>query len=131
MSDADTSDKSNTAAAFAFLKEIEDRKSSENELDCEDDNQGDKIVFNTRKRAHNTTNFNKSVHLKSAIDDEVIDPAIDLPKMKGSKVVMPEYVIGQKKERKKSSGKNSTEGTEKKSSGMLKLEHLFEDDDEE
>lgn len=74
--------------------------------------------------------FNKSVHLKSIIDDESTDPAIDLPKMKGSKVVMPEYVIGQRKEKKKATGKSSADGAEKKPSEMLKLNHLFEDEDE-
>lgn len=131
LDDADISDKSNTSAAFAFLKEIEDRKSSENELDCDDGSQEDKIVFNARKRVHTGAKFNKSVHLKSIVNDESTDPAIDLPKMKGSKVVMPEYVIGQKKERKKSTGKSSATGADKKASEVLKLNHLFEDEDED
>lgn len=130
LSDADTSDKSNTAAAFAFLKEIEDRKSAANEFDCDDDNPSDKIVFNTRKRSRNA-NFSKSVHLKSAVNDESVDPVLDLPKMKGSKVLMPEYVIGQKKERKKSGGKSNKERADRKPADMLKLEHLFEEEDEE
>lgn len=129
LSDADISDKSNTSAAFAFLKEIEDRKSAENELDCDD--QDDKIVFNSRKRAHSGAKFNKSVHLKSIVSDESTDPVIDLPKMKGSKVVMPEYVIGQKKEKKKSIGKSNASGAEKKPTEMLKLNHLFEDENED
>lgn len=132
LSDADISDKSNTSAAFAFLKEIEDRKSSTDELDDEDDHtQGDKIVFNVRKRAHGGAQFNKSAHLKAIVHDESTDPAIDLPKMKGSKVVMPEYVIGQKRDRKKVTGKSSAEGAEKRSSDKLKLNHLFEEEDEE
>lgn len=131
MSDADTSEKSNTAAAFAFLKEIEDRKAEANEIACEDDNQGDKILFNTRKRVHTTTKFSKSAHLKSVVIDDCTDPVIDLPKLKGSKVVMPEYVIGQKKERKKSTGKTNTEIGSKKPAEMLKLDHLFEEDEEE
>ncbi len=132
LDDADISDKSNTSAAFAFLKEIEDRKSSTNEHQCDDeDDQEDKIVFNVRKRVHTGAKFNKSVHLKSIVNDESIDPAIDLPKMKGSKVVMPEYVIGQKKEKKKSMSKASADGGEKKSSEMLKLNHLFEDDEDD
>ncbi|XP_037034582.1 protein TSSC4 [Bradysia coprophila] len=131
LSDADISDKSNTSAAFAFLKEIEDRKSSTSDLDDEDDDkQGDKIVFNVRKRVHSGAQFNKSAHLRAIAQDESVDPAIDLPKMKGSKVVMPEYVIGQKRDRKKATGK-STDGAEKRSSEKLKLNHLFEDEDEE
>lgn len=134
LSDADISDKSNTSAAFAFLKEIEARKSLANEMDCDDvnDNQDGKIVFNVRKRVQTDgAKFNKSVHLRSIVREESADPAIDLPKMKGSKVVMPEYVIGQKKERKKSTSKSSADGVDKKRSGMLKLNHLFEEDEDE
>lgn len=132
LDDADISDKSNTSAAFAFLKEIEDRKSSADEVDGDDDNQDDKIVFNARKRVHTGAKFNKSIHLKSIVNaDESTDPVLDLPKMKGSKVVMPEYVIGQKKERKKSTAKSSADGTDKKAAEVLKLNHLFEDEDEE
>lgn len=131
LDDADISDKTNTSAAFAFLKEIEDRKSSANELDCDDDNQDDKIVFNARKRVHTGAKFNKSIHLKSIVNaDESTDPALDLPKMKGSKVVMPEYVIGQRKERKKSTAKSSADDAGKKQE-VLKLNHLFEEEDEE
>ncbi|KAJ6644312.1 Protein TSSC4 [Pseudolycoriella hygida] len=132
LCDADISERSNTSAAFAFLKEIEDRKSA---ADCDDlgddDTQGDKIVFNSRKRRHTGAKFNKSVHLKPAEDETNVDPVIDLPKMRGSKVVMPEYVIGQKKERKKSSGQSSTDRAGKKSSEVLKLNHLFEEEEEE
>lgn len=103
-----------------------------NELDAEDDDkEGDKIVFNVRKRAHSGAQFNKSVHLKSIVHDESPDPVIDLPKMKGSKVVMPEYVIGQKKDRKKATNRNSSDGTRKRPSEELKLDHLFEDEEDE
>lgn len=103
-------------------------------IDCDNDQDDDKIVFHSRKRGHNNdgARFNKSVHLKSIIHDEPDDPVIDLPKMKGSKLVMPEYVIGQKKEKKKSTTKSgSVEGAEKKPSQVLKLNHLFEEEEEE
>lgn len=80
---------------------------------------------------HTGAKFNKSVHLRSIVHDESTDPAIDLPKMKGSKVVMPEYVIGQKKERKKATGKGSADGSDRKRSETLKLNHLFEEEEED
>lgn len=131
LSDADTSDKSNTQAAFTFLKEIEDRKSETEVSACGDNDQGGKIMFNTRKRVHTSAKFNQSIHLKTVVNDDSIDPVLDSPKMRGSKVIMPEYVIGQRKERKKSSGKGSKVDAVKKPTETLKLEHLFEEEDDE
>lgn len=62
------------------------------------------------------------------------DVEIDSPRLKGSKLVMPEYVVGQNKPilNKKKLNKlkiNSKEKTER-AAGKLMLSHMQEDDDE-
>lgn len=140
LDDADISDRTNTSAAFAFLAEIEKRKdveeerASDNAMDTDDSASG-KIVF---KKQSNTSkyrkpSFNQSAVLRNEIDESDAD-AEERAVLKGSKVVMPEYVIGQKKP-KISRTKTTTDSTAqpKKTDGNNKpqLKHLFEEDDEE
>lgn len=103
-----TSERGNAAAAMAFLKEIESRKEKE-EMDLEPADK--KIVFQ------------KSVIVQNKMDD---DREEEKMRFRSSKVIMPEYVVGQKvkTEKKKTSAKPSSSGKE------LKLAHLMEDDDD-
>lgn len=144
LDDADISDRTNTSAAFAFLAEIEKRKDAEeekrareNQMDV-DDSACEKIVFKKQQsnsRDHRKPSFNQSVPLQKEIErrdrgEETGEKAI----LKGSKVVMPEYVIGQKvqKTNKRKISAEST-GSSKKSDGKNRptLQHLFDEEEEE
>lgn len=139
LDDADISDRTNTSAAFAFLAEIEKRKDAEAERDAMDidDNSSDKIVFKKQisSKEHRKPSFSHSVSLRKEIelrdkDETTGEKAI----LKGSKVLMPEYVIGQKvpKQNKRKANVESTDNI-KKSDGKNRptLQHLFDEEEEE
>lgn len=117
VSPADMTEQSNTTAALSFLRELEDRK-AQNETDNEKVNL-DKSKFTFKKRK-------EQQHVKST----VIDSEQNEEKLvfKGSKIVMPEYVIGQKNKAPKKE-KKSKEGSTNKSE--IKLNHLLEEDPDE
>lgn len=140
LEDADISENTNTSAAFAFLSEIEKRKQQQDGNDDDDgdddinaNDQSDKVLFNNRKAAHNKLKFNRSVQ-QNRLRDELeqskhINTVEDAPVMKGSKLVMPEYVIGQKTIQKEKRKKpTSTLGPSTK---QLKLQHLLEEDEDD
>lgn len=110
LEDVDTSERSNTAAAMSFLKEIESRK-SEGEMETD----GEKKIV-----------FRKSVIAKSKLEDARDEETM---RFRSSKVVMPEYVVGQKIKNDKK--KRSTKNNSKSSGKELKLDHLMEDEDED
>ncbi|XP_063701332.1 U5 small nuclear ribonucleoprotein TSSC4 [Culicoides brevitarsis] len=112
LEDADCSDRTNTAAAFNFLREIERRKEDEADQRM-DEEKPSKIVFK------------KSVKLRT--EEESTDSS-EGSKLKGSKVVMPEYVVGQKKVKKTEKRGKSEKSN---SSKQLKLDHLMDDDEED
>ncbi|KAL3275548.1 hypothetical protein HHI36_020307 [Cryptolaemus montrouzieri] len=106
--DEDISEKGNTKAALSFLKELNQRNDkTTNNLD----EIPKKIIFQK--------------HVVSSTTKELKDE--DKPSFKSSKLVMPEYVVGQKikKNRKNPSTKVKTSRKE------LKLDHLLEDDEVE
>uniref|UniRef100_A0A1B0CY55 U5 small nuclear ribonucleoprotein TSSC4 n=1 Tax=Lutzomyia longipalpis TaxID=7200 RepID=A0A1B0CY55_LUTLO len=122
LDDVDTSEHTNTAAAFAFLAECEQRRRDEkapgDEMEVEGE-PAEKVVFK------------KSTKLRRAVEEAQKDCSTSSedqsPKFRASKVVMPEYVIGQaavKKDRKKKPQKSAERGKE------LKLDHLFEDEED-
>lgn len=139
LSDADTSDRTNTAAAFEFLKQIEERKrdvaAGDDDNASMDVDSGDagKIVFKQRRRlpageSVSSVKFNQSVHLKAIVESGSAEENADKPMLKGSKVVMPEYVIGQRVSKEKKSRSKGVAGSSK---NQLKLGHLFNEEDEE
>ena len=118
----DTSDRTNSYAALSFLKEIEEQKRGKDE---EAEEKDVKVTFN------------KSIKLKKKVEEEKTDNT-EKSVARGSKILMPEYVIGQKikKDKKKMSfggrsSKNSEAIKSQKSSKELKLGHLMEEEDEE
>ncbi|XP_031619978.1 protein TSSC4 [Contarinia nasturtii] len=144
LDDADISDKTNTSAAFAFLAEIERRKdmeeekrARENEMDCDDDSSSGKIVF--KKRTSSVDNrkpsFNQSTALRKEIEESDDRNESDAKAvLKGSKVIMPEYVIGQKIQKKVNKKLNATStANTQQSDGKNKphLQHLFDEEDED
>lgn len=111
VKDEDISDKGNTNAALSFLKEMEHRKS----LEIQDETSDDLKVI--------TFNKPKSFSAKLRIDDD------SKPSFRSSKVIMPEYIVGQRVRKNKSRTTESLSqmGTSKE----LKLDHLMENPDDE
>lgn len=105
----------NTSAAFNFLRELEDRKQAE-QMD-EEDSDADKIVFK------------KSTKLKPREDPVEEDPQLNVKKLHGAKVVMPEYVVGQKKQKPRKDP-NPRKSPAQKSAKELKLSHLCDEDED-
>lgn len=107
----DTSDRGNTAAALSFLREMEERKQSEN----------DAIEDAPEPIANTKVQFNKSALLQRKKKDE------EKLSFKGTKIVMPEYVVGQvKKSTKKAVSAKSQSKSDIKE---IKLDHLNEEED--
>jgi hypothetical protein len=109
----------NTSAAFSFLKEIEDRKQNDYGMECDDDDSGSssqKIVFK------------KSVKLRPR--EIEADPQLNVKKIQSTKIVMPEYVVGEKREKPKKDRKpKDRQGAA--SSNSLRLSHLDEEEGED
>lgn len=113
MSDvSDTSDRMNTSAAFAFLRQLEERKQKEGGNDGESSH---KIVFKN------------STKLKPKDSKEEEEAAERKEKIQGNKFVMKEYVVGEKKQKpKKQVSREKTQNSAK----QLRLSHLDDDEDE-
>lgn len=103
----------NTTAAFNFLRELEDRKQDE----PQDDDMGgsSKIVFR------------KSMRLRPQEDEP--DPQLHSKKIQSTKVVMPEYVVGEKRSKPKKDRRPKDQQSSAKSA--LKLSHLDDDEEED
>uniref|UniRef100_A0A1B6LUD1 U5 small nuclear ribonucleoprotein TSSC4 n=1 Tax=Graphocephala atropunctata TaxID=36148 RepID=A0A1B6LUD1_9HEMI len=110
VSQEDMSDKSNTAAAMSFLRELQAKKEMES-MDV--DSEVKQITFKKPTK-----------HVEAMVDNSA---KYESPSFRSSKVVMPEYVVGEKKTSKRSTAKPS-EKTDK--SKEIKLDHLNEEDDE-
>lgn len=104
----DMSERSNKSAALTFLKDLEKRNEA-NRSNIEDDSKETVVKFN-----------------KSALID-VPEDKEEKATFKSSKVVMPEYVIGQKiKKNRKNQEKRSGHASK-----QLTLNHLIEDEEDE
>lgn len=126
---------------------MERRKDSEDHQDDASamDTDG-KIMFKKQNNQRQKPSFNKSVSLRKQIESTSTDSheseSSDKPTLKGSKVIMPEYVIGQKvsssktKKTKLSSSSSSsiTQTGDTKSSKQNQkplLQHLFDEEQDE
>ena len=117
------SDRSNSRAAFDFLRQLKDRKKEESDSN-ENKNEKD---LETRK-----VSFKKpSTFKKPSIPKESSSSAVQ----DGHKRIMPECVVGRKSKPKTvvksdDSSKTSEKSKVKKSSKTISLSHLDEDDEE-
>ncbi|XP_017040490.1 uncharacterized protein LOC108087571 [Drosophila ficusphila] len=118
LSDVDISDQSNSAAALSFLRQMDAQREAEE--DNESPDSGGKIEFKK------TSKLNRN--LKKLQQQEVEDVELDKPQLRGSKLVMPEYVIGQKPQKQK---KSKTKSNQNRASGKLQLSHLAEEDEQD
>ncbi|RZC33044.1 TSSC4 domain containing protein [Asbolus verrucosus] len=107
VKDEDMSETCNTKAALSFLNELKNRNLKQSESEVSEKAQ--KMVF---KKIDTTVKNGSNNEQKKK------------PNFKSSKVVMPEYVVGQKitKEKKQKNVKNT-------SIVQLKLDHLYEEND--
>lgn len=125
LNDADISDRTNTAAAFTFLKELAERNASSDEDDLlwmdsdETSSSRRPIRFNKQK-------LNPLVELKKDLEDK--DRCGATSTMKGTKVLASEYVVGQQKP-KLSKSKPIKDNGGKGGGVALRLDHLLEDDE--
>uniref|UniRef100_A0A182JZI8 U5 small nuclear ribonucleoprotein TSSC4 n=1 Tax=Anopheles christyi TaxID=43041 RepID=A0A182JZI8_9DIPT len=129
LEDVDTSDRSNTAAAFSFLKQMEDQRET---TQTDGSNEA-----NPREFCKSVVRFNRSVHLRNQLeqaDEPVETPVEDRPQFNGRRVLMPEYVVGQKdpKRAKRTPNQRKTVGANKAGTGTgLLLDHLIEENEED
>ncbi|XP_017133880.1 protein TSSC4 [Drosophila elegans] len=119
LSDVDISDQSNSAAALSFLRQMDAQREAEGD-DIESPSSDGKIEFKK------TSKLNRN--LKKLQQQEVEDVELDKPKLRGSKLVMPEYVIGQRAQKQK---KSKTQSNQSRASGKLQLSHLAEEDEQD
>lgn len=127
------SDRSNAQAAFSFLRELRARKSMENskgEKDVGTSSNGvdseNETILSTRCKSTAHIPFRKTV--KNRINDEqsvVIVKSSDRPVFRNSKIILPEYVVGQKQEKVKAVRSLVKVDRTK----QLKLDHLEEIDE--
>lgn len=130
VSNEDMSDKSNSQAAHTFLRELKARKSldSSDKMEVEDNSEKNrlreephcsKILFKKPKRQ------DKGESSSAAVEDKD-----DKAFYRSSKLVMPEYVVGQKRKVNKNKKEKSVRG---KVDGekLLRLDHLQEEEDED
>lgn len=117
LSDVDISDQTNISAAFEFMRTIESQ------------HQISDLEGSSTKELNSKITFNRSSNvrrnLRSVVND---DDSSDKPKLKGSKLIMPEYVVGQKIKPISNSKKNEKVLLSNKK--MLSLSHLMDDDDD-
>lgn len=104
----------NTTAAFNFLRQIEEQKQKKVE---ESNDKDQKVVFK------------KSVKLRPK--DNEPDPQLDAKKIQGNRVVMPEYVVGEKRKVQRPNRDRRSHTETSKPSKQLNLSHLNEDEDDE
>lgn len=137
LMDVDISDKTNTAAALNFLREREELNQMDNDSDKDDSNSNTgRIKFKAVRRAKSTLEKAKAELGEISDGSSKSEPE---KKHLGSKIVMPEYVIGrssstQQNKRKFVSSQSTNEDGERregnKSGQSIKLNHLFDEEDE-
>ncbi|XP_055608283.1 protein TSSC4 [Uranotaenia lowii] len=149
LEDVDISDRSNTAAAFSFLRQIESQRRDSGIEHSEDDdvsNIDEDHEHRSQPKAQNEESgtqfrnrikFNRSQKLKTQLEEEDRPPPETSSKavVKGCRVLMPEYVVGQKPFKKSrnvvSKPTSSTSGSKRDRTKELKLDHLMDDDDDD
>ncbi|XP_034831666.1 U5 small nuclear ribonucleoprotein TSSC4 [Maniola hyperantus] len=108
------SDKTNTETALAFMREMEERESKDNE------------VIDETGAVFKKPTFSISKTIKKLPEEQ------KQPLFKGNKIIMPEYVVGMSKKKvNKLAIRTKKEKDEEDKKAELKLNHLYENDDED
>lgn len=121
LSDVDISDQTNSAAALSFLREMDAQRDVDDNDDMDHiDESGSAHKIEFKK----TSKLNRNFKQLKQHDEE--DAELDKPQLRGSKLVMPEYVIGQKSAKK---CKKQQTSSHSRAAGTLMLSHLAEEED--
>lgn len=131
VSQEDMSDRSNTAAALAFLKEMQERKRLQ--VMEADDSAPVQITFKQPKnKPKPISKLGAPVCLVSGMtsgESTTGEDIITRPSFRSSKLIMPEYVVGMtKKKDKKKHDKHVHLPQNENITSVIKLQHLMADD---
>lgn len=124
LSDVDISDQTNAAAALSFLRQMDAQRDADSDGTDDMDETGTRTT--SKIEFKKTSKLNRN--LKQLKESEVDDVELDKPQLRGSKLVMPEYVIGQKST-KKPKKQHSSSQSNQRAAGKLQLSHLEELDE--
>ncbi|XP_031826350.1 uncharacterized protein LOC116424287 [Nomia melanderi] len=134
VSNDDMTDQSNTRAALSFLKELRARRLTEQRKDAEKmdvtEKEQTEIIFKPKKiKPTLEIKFKKpGNNVGKTLNEPIIVDHDDKPVFRSSKIIMPEYVIGQKHKKKIKKDKPVQKVDCLK---QLKLDHLEELDEEQ
>ncbi|EFN78167.1 uncharacterized protein LOC105188934 [Harpegnathos saltator] len=139
VSNEDMTEHSNTQAAMSFLKELKARRKKEeaNELkekmdieSCDSNAQDCKeTVFKHKKRKLTSQIVFMKPQTKETEDSQMVAiEATEKPMFRSSKIILPEYVIGQRPKKISKQNRPVIKGDRLKE---LRLDHLEEPDEEE
>lgn len=109
------SEKTNTATALALMQKLEEQEAATSVMDVDSDD----------------ALFKKPIFQVSSTVKKLVTQPDEKAIFERNKVVMPEYVVGQKvlKKREKLITKKLAEGTDEVKKASLVLNHLYEDED--
>ncbi|XP_043261566.1 uncharacterized protein LOC122402661 [Colletes gigas] len=139
VSNDDMTEQSNTRAALSFLKELKARRSlkqidGEREMDVDEiastGNDQTKTGFTSKKvKAISDIEFKKPERdAVETLNTSIVIEHNDKPVFRSSKIIMPEYVVGQKQKKKNKKEKRLEKVDRLK---QLKLGHLEEFDEDD
>ncbi|XP_076750689.1 uncharacterized protein LOC143423317 [Xylocopa sonorina] len=137
VSKDDMTEESNRRAALSFLKELKARKSGKKleesqKMDVDESGSVERdqkeVIFRSKKaKTPIEIKFRKPDNTEN-VDNVVVIENDEKPIFRNSKVIMPEYVVGQKQKKKNKREKHFVKVDKLK---QLKLGHLEEPDEEE
>ncbi|KYM92677.1 Protein TSSC4 [Atta colombica] len=131
VSNEDMTEHSNTQAAMSFLRELKARRKKEEIGECEEEMNAETCESNStetqfKKRSSSSQITFKKPRMRETMED-IVEPD-DKPIFRSSKIILPEYVIGQKPKR---TCKQNRPVIKVDRSKELRLDHLQEPDKEE
>lgn len=127
----DMSDKSNTQAALSFLHDLKQRKTKNNNKKVNKEDKMDIEITNNNNSSSTSSRISFKKPSKNNCKNEtvIIDDNNDKPVFRNSKVILPEYVVGQKRVTKIKKDKIVPRNIVR--TKELKLDHLQDNDDDD
>lgn len=133
VSNADMSDRSNAQAAFSFLNDLKSRKQLISGASEEEESMqiGEPVLFKSKNKTNSQIQFRKPKNDTTVKTDDSSDTPENDKKatFRSSKVVMPEYVVGQKQIKKNHKKDKISEDVNRLKN--VKLDHLQDPEEEE
>lgn len=138
VSTEDMTDRSNTQAAMSFLRELKARRKKEEVNQYEENmdvepcksnlQDSEEMRFKSKKCTLKSQIMFKKPQSKAIKNAETVIESDDRPVFRSSKIILPEYVVGQKPKKIKRQNRPASKVDRSKE---LKLDHLQEPDEEE